>query len=428
MLSVLVPLVWFLPLAAPRDPLAVLSQYFGSAALILMGLSHLMATRWPGVEAVFGGLDRVYVLHKWVGIAALALVLLHDTIDAEMNGLGDGSALEEIAETLGEISLYGLLVLVVLSVATFVPYRLWYRTHQFMGACFAASALHFLFIAKPFKVADPPGLYVAAFCLLGVVAYAWTLLPVRRWAGERRYRVETFERTGGAVTLSLAPKGRALRHRPGQFALLRLLAPGLADAHPFTISSAPNADGRLRFSIKPEAGWTARLGDADLNGIEARVEGAYGHFTPLGAVNPQVWIAGGIGITPFLAWANALTPGSTPTHLFYCVRNRADAAHLAEIEALVAEKPSLTLHLIESASTGRLDAAAIKEKSGVDFARTHVSFCGPTSMRESLQEGLSRLGLRSSRFHFEEFEMLSGIGIRKLAGWLMETVLRRVAK
>ena len=86
-LSVAIPLVWFVPLAADRDPLAVMSQYFGSAALILMGLSQLMATRWRGVEAVFGGLDRVYVLHKWIGIAALALVLLHDTIDAEMRGL-----------------------------------------------------------------------------------------------------------------------------------------------------------------------------------------------------------------------------------------------------------------------------------------------------------------------------------------------------
>jgi predicted ferric reductase len=426
--SVALPLVWFLPLAAARDPLAVLSHYLGSAALILMGLSQLMATRWPGVESIFGGLDRVYVLHKWVGIAALALVLLHDTIDADIRGLGDGSALEEFAETLGEISLYGLLILVVLSIATFVPYRLWYRTHQFMGAFFAASAIHFLFIAKPFAIADPPGIYVGAFCLLGVVAYAWTLLPARRFARERPYVVAQVEQSGAAVAVTLQPEGRRMRHRPGQFAFLRFDMPGLHAAHPFTISGAPAPDGRLRFSIKPEGEWTGALSGALAKGATARVEGPYGHFTPRGGSDAQVWIAAGIGITPFLAWANALAADAAPVHLFYCVRTRADAAHLEEVEALAESKPALHLHLVESATSGRLNAAMIQQRSGVDLARIHVFFCGPAIMRESLQESLSRLGVRPSRFHFEQFEMRSGIGLRKLAGWLTEAVLRRLGK
>ncbi len=379
--AVAVPLIWFLPMAAARDPLAVLSHYFGAAVLILMGLSQLMATRSPGIESVFGGLDRVYVLHKWVGIVALALVLLHDTIDAEMDGLGNGSALEELTETLGEISLYGLLVLVVLSIATFVPYRLWYRTHQFIGAFFAASAFHFLFIAKPFQMSYPPGLYVGAFCLIGVVAYVWTLLPIRRWARERVFVVETVEQTGDAVAVTLKPQRGRLRHRPGQFAFVRFDAPSLSAAHPFTIS---------------------------------------------GGAAAQVWVAGGIGITPFLAWASARKPDAAPAHLFYCVRSKGEAPHLAELQALTADKPGLTLHLIESSSAGRLDATGVQQTTGVDLAKTHVYFCGPAAMRESLQEGLSRLGHRPSRFHFEQFEMRSGIGIRKLAVWLMETVLRRL--
>ena len=52
-----IPLVWFVPLASQHDPIALFSQYLGSAALIAMGLSQLMATRLPGVEAVFGGLS-----------------------------------------------------------------------------------------------------------------------------------------------------------------------------------------------------------------------------------------------------------------------------------------------------------------------------------------------------------------------------------
>jgi predicted ferric reductase len=427
-LAVVLPLMWFVPLASERDPLALVSQYFGAAALILMSLSQLMATRLPGVEKVFGGLDQVYVLHKWVGIAALALVLLHDTIDADMRGLGDDSLLEELAETLGESSLYGFLVLIVLSVATFVPYRLWYRTHQFIGALFALSAFHFLFIAKPFAIGDPPGLYVGAFCLLGVTCYACTLLPIRRVARDRAYEVESVGPTGSAVTLSMKPLSRHLRHRPGQFAFLRFDLPGLKQAHPFTVSSAPQADGKLRFSIKASGEWTSALSNTLSVGTSAFVEGPYGHFTLPKHAEPTVWIAGGIGITPFLAWAEALAPDASPVHLFYCVRTKAEAPHLDQLTAIAGEKSALHLHLIESTVTGRLDPATIVQASGANLPRTHVYFCGPIAMRDSLQQGLSALGLRPSRFHFEHFEIRSGIGVRKFAEALLEIVLRKTRK
>ena len=50
------------------DQIALFSQYLGIAALILMAWGQILSTRIAGVEAVFGGLDRGYVLHKWLGI------------------------------------------------------------------------------------------------------------------------------------------------------------------------------------------------------------------------------------------------------------------------------------------------------------------------------------------------------------------------
>ena len=115
------------------DTLALFSQYLGLAALILMACGQILSIRVRGIEAIFGGLDRVYVLHKWAGILAMIAILLHDTIDADMSGLGRETALNDLAETLGEFSLYGLLILVVVSVATFIPYHLWRWTHKAMG-------------------------------------------------------------------------------------------------------------------------------------------------------------------------------------------------------------------------------------------------------------------------------------------------------
>ena len=50
----------------------------------------------------------------------MTAILLHDTVDAEMNGHGAETILRELAETLEELSFYGLLILVVVTIATFI--------------------------------------------------------------------------------------------------------------------------------------------------------------------------------------------------------------------------------------------------------------------------------------------------------------------
>ena len=91
-------------------------------------------------------------------------------------------------------------------------------------------------------------------------------------------------------------------------------------------------------SVKALGDFTARLGQKLDVGQAVRVQGPFGRFRMSGTAD-EVWIAGGIGITPFLAWAAALSPDARPVHLFYCIRSREEAPHLAEIEAVAAAKP-----------------------------------------------------------------------------------------
>ena len=195
--------LWQLPNVTNQS--ALFSQYLGLAALILMSWGQIMSTRARWIEPVFGGLDRVYVLHKWAGIIAMAAILVHDTVDAEMRGLPEGP-LSDLAETMGEISLYGLLILVVISVATFIPYPLWKWTHRFMGVLFAAGSFHFFFIEKPFAMSDPAGIYTGAFCIAGLIAYAWMLLPETA-RPSKGYEITRLDQTGGALAVTMKPQG-----------------------------------------------------------------------------------------------------------------------------------------------------------------------------------------------------------------------------
>lgn len=424
----LVPVIWFAPLAAERDPIAVFSQYIGTAALILMGINQFLATRAPGVESVFGPLDRIYVLHKWLGVIAMVCLGLHDIIDAEMNGLR-GGPLAGIAEDIGEVSLYGLLILVLASVITFIPYHLWKWSHRLIGVFFFMGAFHYFFIEKPFSNFDPLGLYVSAFCLLGIVSYVW--MSVLRPMAPRGhgYTVAAVRHLGGLTEVELAPKGRGLRHKPGQFAFLALKGAGLSEEHPFTLSSAPREDRSLRFSVKDLGDYTRRLRRELKVGMEATVSGPFGHFSMPSGRDPQVWIGAGVGITPFLAFAESLKSRETgPVKLYYCVRERDDIPYAVELERIAEQAGNLELVIVNSNEGVRLTPDRIAADLGGDLSRAHVFFCGPVAMRKALRNGLVLKGLRASRFHFEQFEMRTGIGLNALAAWLWDQGIYAIEK
>lgn len=418
--ALLAPMIWLPEIASGRSKSAVFSQYLGLTALIAMAISQFIATRWPGVELIFGPLDQSYRLHKWLGLWALAASFLHDTIDADMRGLGAETVLTDIAETAGEVSLYGLLLLVVITVATFIPYHLWKWTHRFIGVFFVLSAFHYLFILKPFSNADPLGLYMGLICLIGLVAYMYTSAP-RHFRPSRGYKVAKLDKEGDALAVTLEPTGRPLKHRAGQFAFINFAGLGLGEPHPFTLSAAPRDDGSLRMTIGPLGDYTIRLMSRLEVGADARVEGPFGDFKL--ARGPQVWVAAGIGITPFTAMAGSVSSKDGPITLIYSVRDRQKATHLAELEAVAEHNENFQLVLRETSSEGRLTPADIA-KYADNLKKTHVLYCGPSALRQAIWQGLKGQGLSARRFHYERFEIRTGIGME----YLFKKILDRATK
>ncbi|MBN9060435.1 MAG: ferric reductase-like transmembrane domain-containing protein, partial [Rhizobiales bacterium] len=52
-------------------------QLTGVVAIVFMSVAMLLALRPRALEGWFGGLDKMYRLHKWLGIGALVLSILH---------------------------------------------------------------------------------------------------------------------------------------------------------------------------------------------------------------------------------------------------------------------------------------------------------------------------------------------------------------
>ncbi|MCD9473027.1 oxidoreductase, partial [Photobacterium phosphoreum] len=60
------------------------SLIMGVAALVCMATSCILASRWRWVERLFGGLDRIYEAHKWLGIWALIFAVYHFIFKAKI--------------------------------------------------------------------------------------------------------------------------------------------------------------------------------------------------------------------------------------------------------------------------------------------------------------------------------------------------------
>ena len=421
----------------PTD--AAFSQYLGLVALMGMSYCYILATRFKPIEGLFGGLDKSYVLHKWLGLGSLAVIFLHDQIDAEIKSLGS-SALAEFAEDLGGLGFDGLQVLLLITVITLIPYALWKFTHKFIGILFVLSTLHFIWMPKPFDLTSPLGLYILSFCALGTFCYLYTLTsgfarasrkhnPLK---GTQPYEVISTEQTGDTISFELAPKNKKIKHQAGQFAFISFDHEKLKESHPFTISQAPSQNGNLRFSIKALGDYTKGLPQHLTLGMTANVSKAYGRFgKKLGKKN-EVWIAAGIGITPFAAMARALNEQKSDTdkqtHLFYCVPSKAQAVHLEELEQLAASCSRLNLHLCDSSQGNRITLNMIKAAINFDLKQASISFCGPTKLRKTLQTWFKSESVPSRRFHYEVFEIRSGIGINPIVKWVLKLLVMRFPK
>ncbi|MCK5806710.1 MAG: hypothetical protein KAI66_28025 [Lentisphaeria bacterium] len=208
---------------------------------------------------------------------------------------------------------------------------------------------------------------------------------------------------GTAVELTLKPENGKLEHKAGQFLFVGFKGDRvLGEPHPFTISSAPGEES-LRLAIRASGDFTQHLYDNLAEGTQAVVDGSYGRFDHTTGGDKQIWIAGGIGVTPFLSWLRSMDgEAACDVDFFYSVRVAEDALYLEELQAVDKAFDWFRLHVSFSSRDGHLTAEKITEISGSPIGKD-IYLCGPVAMVESLRRQLVKLGVSQGNMHHEEF-------------------------
>ncbi|MDR2187890.1 MAG: ferric reductase-like transmembrane domain-containing protein [Azonexus sp.] len=397
----------------------------GLLSIAMMSLAMLLATRPVWLEAPLGGMDRVYRTHKWAGILAGLFALAHWLIKESgslvKTLIGTGGRLPKgdfanwynnlrhLAEDMGEWAFYAIIALIVLTLWQRFPYKPWRFIHRYaMPALYLVLAFHAALLSPPDYWQQPVGALVAVMLLVGVYGAGRSLLGSIGESRQATGEIVSVEQPGSGLTAVTCRLRHGWRgHRPGQFAFVTFDAG--EGAHPFTIASADRGDGSITFQIKALGDYTRQLATRLKPGQPVRIEGPYGCFDLARADRQaqQIWIAGGVGVTPFLAWLEALQadPAAAPAaELHYCTRDRDSDPFAIRLEQLAAGLPNIRLVIHGDRQGQPLDAQGLMRQAQT-AKRSEVWFCGPSGLAALLRQKLRDSGGRAVPFHQEAFEM-----------------------
>jgi predicted ferric reductase len=381
-------------------------QLLGAESVLLLSIGLVLISTLPWVEQWFDGIDRAAIWHRRVAITGLALLAPHVLLSSNPDSTRLGGPL-------GAIGVVGLVTLVLWAILprwqsvvpaalrglvlaardapgirsvrkVFGGYDRWRALHRTTGLFVGAGFVHGVLDGTPFP--DSPALRWSYLAIgaVGLGFYVYRELLARFFLSLHDYHVTAVQQIEpGLVEVSLQPIGRAVDFVPGQFAMVHLEAKDGWHRHPFTISSAPH-ERTIRFTVKALGDYTSSLPQLIEPGMPAVIGGPHGRFSHWRGTDRQVWIAGGVGVAPFLSWLRSLDH-DLPHRVDFFYSSVGDAPFADEIRAIAERHEQVTAHVIDTSIDGRLTPArvlAVTEGRPQDLT---VFMCGPEQMVRDFQ-------------------------------------------
>ncbi len=379
------------------NPNRIIGEIFSSWVVTVFAANFLMATRAKWVERLFGGLDKMYLIHRRSAIIAVALLILHFVfVPRDLTEFNPG-------KPLGFYALILILLGVIISAVPFfkkkIAYNKWINIHKLMGVFYVMAVIHGFMVFSLIKELPITRVYVFGMAILGVVAWIYRAFLYNLFNKKLDYSISSVKSLDDKTAeLTLKPTNKALKFIAGQFAFFTFPSISKKEQHPFTISSHPS-DENLRLVIKGLGDYTDDIANKLRAGEPVKVEGPFGHFSNQ-YINKtdQIWIAGGIGITPFLSLAKDIS--NQKIKLFWCVNSQSEASNKAELETLAAGNPNFEFVLWDSDNKSYLNADGL----GInDFNKYAYLICGPEALKQSFMKQLKAKGVNKHDIYDEEF-------------------------
>ena len=325
----------------------------------------------------------------------------------------------ELPILLGLTALFFTLTLMATSsdrAVNFLGISSWKWLHSFAYVIFyliAAHAAYFLFWRYPEVNWFQYPFLVMAFVVPALQISAFIKEIIRQRAGQvniksQKIKLPILEQkiiAEKTCEVSFDLSGKEFKFLAGQY--IRVSVPKLFYPDPkgvsrvFSIASSPNNKNKIVLAFRDSgSGFKRTLMELPI-GSFVDIEGPFGYFTlPKDTSRSLIFIASGIGITPFLSMIRFVIEQklSHQITLLYANRNAESASYLEELTAIAKQNPRFLL----KSQFGRID---------VDFIRQAVKnpdepdwyIVGHPIMVSNTRNLLSRLGISDTKIYFEDF-------------------------
>jgi ferredoxin-NADP reductase/DMSO/TMAO reductase YedYZ heme-binding membrane subunit len=336
--------------------------------------------------------------------------------------VSDYAALEpgiELPRLLGLIALFWALALAATSsdrAVNFLGVSSWKWLHNMAYVIFylvAGHATYFLFWRYPEANWFQYPFLAMAMSIPILQASAFAKEIIRQRAGKvhtesKKIKLPIVEQkiiAEKTCEVSFDVSGEKFEFSAGQYIRINiptLLYPDQKGAgRDFSIASSPHDKNKISIAFRDSGSGFKRTLMELPHGSLVDIEGPFGYFTlPPDTSRPLVFIAGGIGITPFLSMIRFVAEKRLNHHitLLYANRNREGAAYLEELTTIDEQNS----HSLLKNQFGRIDADFIRQAvKNLDEPVWYIA--GPPAMVADMRDVLSRLGVNDARIYFEDF-------------------------
>lgn len=393
-------------LALSNNTLYALGRASGLACLSALAISFILGCRSFWLNRFLGSPNRAYRLHHHVSVAVLFLLILHILLSAlPFFSVDLAAALDFIFDfqdfviTSGWISFLLMLLGIVFSYFKHLNRGAWKWLHRILVLSFPVISVHLWLSVKEIDwgLALAVALWGVAFLILSL----HFLFPKALRKLTSYEVVDIDQLSSKIVEIKLAPKGKAIEFIPGQFVFLsvdcKLGCKVSHEFHPFTINSPSNTK-EISLAVKALGDDSEKLQHIKRGNL-VTVEGPYGNLlSNVKAERKQLWIAGGIGVTPFVSYLRhkKMSADILDIVLLLIIKEEGDNVFAKDLSNISGVK--VNIHIDRSEGLANL-----KKLLPSDWKMRDIVISGPSGMVRYFQKELYAMGahnIQSEEFDF----------------------------
>lgn len=412
------------------DATYLFSGVAGIVSLVLLDFELLLVARCKFLDRAFG-LDRLYRYHMYIAVVAIILAFIHKSIK-------EGMFRDSLQTSIGEDALNIFLAVAIFSILMMInklfikvkpvdyvrsllnktlklKYQWKVLIHNLMVVGLIVLQVH-VFLASSVSFNKALMVIVAVYFIVPFALYIKSRIYDVYFNARNRYVVsEIINESDGIVTVRFKPEnGEVFHYMPGQFLYVRIKNPDIpGDEHPFTITSSPEEKGYVSITVKQLGDFSGSLKNLKTND-KAVITGAYGTFSyKYRSKSDKIcFIAGGIGITPFLGMMRHMAANDAKNEvvLLWGARTMAEIICSDEIDKLGRYLNKFELIPVLSNDEDYIGEKGFIDKDKLsryiqDLSEYDFYICGPPIMMEQQLINLKALGVSRSNIFYERFAM-----------------------